>query len=67
MEIGKLVSALIRCMNEHSPKAKVKVTWEGITREIDEESIYVTPCGTVLIDGDGNDYKKAFLSGKKKP
>ncbi len=60
------VRQLAETLHYMEPDAIVMVTWEGITRNISDDSIYEANDGTVLIDGDMNHYNERFLSGEKK-
>lgn len=58
------VKQLIEILQNQNPDASVKVTWEGIFRDISLSGIYRNPRGTLMIDADENSYKKRILSGQ---
>ena len=58
------IQQLIDRLKQEDSNATVAVTWEGIIRHIDDDSIYRTPKGLVLIDADDNFYKEDWQSGE---
>lgn len=66
MTIDGLISELHRRRDLHGGQVPVVVTWEGITREIDPENIYLAKPDlwgfsvALLIDADRNFYKEDF-------
>jgi hypothetical protein len=60
MTIDELLSELTRRKALHGGGTTVMVTWEGITKQIDPDSIYFGKYNELLIDADGNYYKTAF-------
>ena len=59
MKISELIEAL-RDRKEKHGDVEVKITWESITRSIDNSKIYMSRFDCLLIDADGNHYKKNY-------
>ena len=57
------VRELINWLSEYPPDTPVRITWEGILRDVDNSTIYMSHDGVLLIDADGNLYKEDFQSG----
>jgi hypothetical protein len=58
------VGELIKELGKFPPSARVRITWEGMSKSIFAGNIYQVPTGEVLLDGDDNTYKEAYMSGK---
>ena len=58
------VKELIKLFQEHNQDEEVRVTWEGIFRDIEEENIYLAANGKVIIDADENCYKQKIKNGE---
>lgn len=56
--------ALIAALSKHRPDAEVLVTWESTFHQVDEDQIYVSADGDVVIDADGNAYKEQIMTQK---
>ena len=59
MTISELMAALERRLQKHGD-IKVKITWEGITQNIEQDNIYLSKDGSLFIDADHNSYKNDF-------
>ena len=57
MKISELIEAL-RDRKEKHGDVEVEITWESITRSIDNSKVYMSRFDCLLIDADGNRYKK---------
>ena len=42
---------------------EVRITWESTLQDIERKNLYFSKDGVLLIDADGNSYKKEFESG----
>lgn len=56
------VRQLITAMERLPCDADVEITWEGTLRSIDEDNIYVSKLGVVIIDADCNHYKESLIT-----
>lgn len=57
------ISGVIKCLQNRLEKhgdIEVKVTWEGIIRELFFDRIYKSKFGSLYIDADFNQYKEDF-------
>lgn len=57
------VSELRAILASHNPNASVEIQWEMTFHEIGEDNIYLAAEGTVILDADGNFYKKRIMEG----
>ncbi len=58
------VRELVAALSKHEPDRRVVVTWETTIHDVDEDQIYLSADGDVVIDGDGNSYKKNITTEK---
>lgn len=58
------VRELIASLSKHQPDAEVLVTWESTFHQVDEDQIYVSADGDVMIDADANSYKEQIMTYK---
>ncbi len=54
------VKELIKKLQEFDQKANVCYTWESVVESIEEEDVYLSFDGVVMI---GNEYRIEFISG----
>ena len=59
MKISELIQALEQRLDKHGD-VEVEITWESITRTIDNSSIYMSKFDCLFIDADDNFYKNEF-------
>ena len=57
------VRELIEILKTKPQDAEVLLTWEGSLRQIDDDNVYVSHDGPLIIDVDGNSSKGGFVSG----
>lgn len=59
------VSELIDALSKHADaNQRVVVTWEGTVHDVDEDQIYLSADGDVVIDADANAYKEQIMTKK---
>lgn len=56
MTVGELISVLKKFPED----TRIACTWESTIRSIDEENIYESRFGCILIDSDYNYYKDSY-------
>ena len=59
MKVHQLIFALVK----YGVMAEVQIQREMTFHEIGEDSIYLSAEGTVILDADGNFYKKRIMEG----
>jgi len=57
------VKGLIKLLQGHNQEVEILITWEGIFTDIEDDNIYIAKNGKVVIDADGNFYKKRIKQG----
>lgn len=58
------VHELIAALSKHDPDRRVVVTWETTIHDLDEDQVYLSADGDVVIDGDANSYKERITTQK---
>ena len=59
------VRELIAALSKHADaNPRVIITWETTVHDIDEDEIYLSADGDLVIDADANSYKEDFMTKK---
>jgi hypothetical protein len=58
------VRELMAALSKHDADRRVVVTWETTIHDLDEDQVYLSADGDVVIDGDGNSYKERITTQK---
>lgn len=58
------VRELIAELSKHNPDRRVVVTWETTIHNVDEDQVYLSADGDVVIDADANSYKERITTQK---
>ena len=59
------VRDLIAALSKHADaNPRVITTWETTIHDLDEDQVYLSADGEVVIDADANSYKKQIMSTK---
>jgi len=59
------VRELIAALSKHADaNPRVVVTWETTIHNLDEDQIYLSADGDIVIDADGNAYKEKIMTKK---
>lgn len=58
------VRELIAVLSKHDADRRVIVTWETTIHDLDEDQIYLSADGDVVIDADANAYKERIMTVK---
>jgi hypothetical protein len=61
MTVRELIAALSTYVDANP---RVVVTWETTVHEIDEDQVYLSADGDVVIDADANAYKEKIMTQK---
>ena len=58
------VRELIEVLSKHDPDCRVVTTWESTIHDLDDDEVYLSADGDVVIDADANSYKEQAMTTK---
>ncbi len=58
------VEELIERLKQYPANAEVRIVWESTVNNLNDDLIYISKDGVVLLDGDGGNDKAEFISGR---
>ena len=58
------IKDLIDLLKKYDSSTLVRITWEGTLQDLDDDEVYLSKDGVLLLDCDGAAYKKNFQSGQ---